>query len=268
MTSPIRRLVRANLRANWAGRAHLVFWRNVIGQRHSWMISVSGFFEPVFYLLALGFGVGALVGDVEVDGRLIPYLEFVAPGVLAASAMTGAIVESTYNVYYKLRLGQYQSLLATPLGAVDIALGEVAWAVARGTVYAAGFLGIGALFGLVSSPWALLVAPVACLSSFTFAALGMAATTYMRSWEDFDFVPLVQLPMFFLATTWFPLSVYPDPLRPVVELMPLYHSVEITRSTMLGTPGADFLWHVLYLAVLATVGLVVAARRVRKLLLR
>lgn len=252
-----------------AGRAHVVLLRNMKAYRNAWMVIFSGFFEPVFYLLAIGIGLGSVIGDVTAaDTRQVSYAEFVAPGLLAASAMNGAIMDSTYNVYFKLRLGHYDGLLATPLGPVDIALGEIGWALLRGGIYATGFLGVISAFGLVSSPWALLAVPAAVLSAFAFAAVGMAATSFMRSWEDFDLVPLVQMPMFFLATTFYPLSVYPEPLQVVIKCLPLYQSVQLIRDLTTSGAGWGLLWHVFYFVVMAAMGCIVTVHRIRKLLLK
>ncbi|MEX0756817.1 MAG: ABC transporter, partial [Acidimicrobiia bacterium] len=123
-------------------RAHRVIERNIMVYRRIWKIFVSGFAEPVFYLLAIGVGVGALVGEVELaDGRLVSYTAFVAPALLGASAMNGAIYESTFNIFFKLKYGKiYDGMLATPLRPVDIAVGEISWSLIRGGAYAIGFM--------------------------------------------------------------------------------------------------------------------------------
>ena len=175
------------------------------------------------------------------DGAPISYAAFIAPGLLAASAMNGAVFDSTFNVFFKLKYSRlYDAMLATPLGPVDIALGEIGWALIRGGLYALGFLTVMAGFGLLVSPWALLALPAALLVAFAFAAVGMAATSYMRSWQDFDLVTLAVLPMFLFSTTFYPLSVYPRWLQIVVECLPLYHAVELMRGL---TTGAVHVGH-------------------------
>jgi lipooligosaccharide transport system permease protein len=244
--------------------------RSALAYRRAWLAFVSGFFEPVFYLLALGQGLGSLVGVLPgPDGSPISYAAFIAPGLLAASAMNGAVFDSTFNVFFKLRYARlYDAMLATPLGPVDIALGEIGWALLRGGLYALGFLVVMAGFGLLTSPWVLLALPAALLVAFAFAAVGMAATSYMRSWQDFDLIQLAVMPMFLFATTFFPLSVYPRGLQLVVECLPLFHAVELMRGFTTGIVGPGLLGHVAYFAVMATVGGVVAARRLNTLLLR
>ena len=231
---------------------------------------MSGFFEPVFYLVALGQGLGSLVGALPgPDGRPISYAAFIAPGLLAASAMNGAVFDATYNVFFKLKYNRlYDAVLATPLGPVDIALGEITWALIRGGLYALAFLSVMAGFGLLTSPWALLALPAALVVAFAFAAVGMAATTYMRSWQDFDLVTLAILPMFLFATTFYPLSVYPRGLQIVVEVMPLFHAVELMRGLTTGAVHAGLLGHLAYFLVMIVGGLTVASRRLDVLLLK
>ncbi|HEY2203553.1 MAG TPA: ABC transporter permease [Pseudonocardia sp.] len=254
----------------YAGRARVLVVRSTLAYRRAWLAFVSGFFEPVFYLLAMGQGLGSLVGSLPGPGGApLSYAAFIAPGLLAASAMNGAVFDATFSVFFKLRYAKlYDAMLATPLGPMDIALGEIAWALLRGGLYALGFLSVLAAFGLLASPWALLALPTALLVSFAFAAVGMAATSFMRSWQDFDLVQLAIMPMFLFATTFFPLSVYPRPLQIVVECLPLFHAVELMRGFTTGVVSAGMLGHVAYFVVMALLGSAVAARRLGTLLLR
>jgi lipooligosaccharide transport system permease protein len=255
---------------SYAGRSRALVRRSAVASRRTWLAFVSGFFEPVFYLVAMGQGLGSLVGALPgPDGRPISYAAYIAPGLLAASAMNGAVFDATYNVFFKLKYNRlYDAVLATPLGPVDIALGEIAWALIRGGLYALGFLSVMAAFGLLTSPWALLVLPAALVVAFAFAAVGMAATTYMRSWQDFDLVTLAILPMFLFATTFYPLSVYPRWLQVAVEVMPLFHAVELMRGLTTGVVHAGLLGHLGYFLAMIVAGVVVAARRLDVLLLK
>jgi len=255
---------------SYAGRSRALLVRAATVSRRAWLAFVSGFFEPVFYLLAMGQGLGSMVGTLPgPDGAPLSYAAFIAPGLLAASAMNGAVFDSTYNVFFKLKYGRiYDAMLATPLGPVDIALGEICWALIRGGLYALGFLAVMGGFGLLVSPWALLALPAALLVAFAFAAVGMAATSYMRSWQDFDLVTLAVLPMFLFSTTFYPLSVYPRWLQIVVECLPLYHAVELMRGLTTGVVHVGLLGHLAYFAVMITAGGFVAVRRLDALLLR
>jgi lipooligosaccharide transport system permease protein len=114
----------------------------------------------------------------------------------------------------------------------------------------------------------LLALPAALLVAFSFAAVGMACTTFMRSWQDFDLIQLALMPMFLFSTTFFPLSVYPGVIRVVVQCLPLYHAIELMRNLCAGVVGAGLLGHLAYFAVMAGLGVVVAARRLGALLLR
>lgn len=267
---PVPLLARLLPAGSYAGRAGAVVARSATASRRTWVAFVSGFFEPVFYLVAMGQGLGALVGALPgPDGRPLSYAAYIAPGLLAASAMNGAIFDATFGFFFKLKYNKlYDAILATPLGPVDIALGEITWSLVRGGVYSLGFLAVMGGFGLLVSPWALLALPAALVVACAFAAVGIAATTFMRSWQDFDLVTLAIMPMFLFATTFYPLSVYPRWLQLVVEVMPLFHAVELMRGLTTGVVGWGLLGHLSYFLVMIAGGLFVAARRLDVLLLR
>jgi lipooligosaccharide transport system permease protein len=252
-----------------AGMARILVERNVMAFRHGWIAIITGFAEPVFYLFSLGIGLGALVRTVTTDGgAVVPYAAFVAPALLASSAMNGAVFDSTFNVFFKLKYARlYDSVLATPLGPRDVAVGEISWALLRGTLYSSAFLVVAWLAGTVHSWWALLAVPAATFIGFAFSAVGMFATTFMRSWVDFDYVTLAIQPMFLFSATFFPLSTYPGPVQWLVQVTPLYHGVALERGLMLGEVGPGLLVHLLYLAALGLVGFVGTARRIERLLL-
>ena len=249
------------------GRGLLLFERNLLSYRQMWTIILSGFFEPLFFLLALGYGLGGYVGDVEVDGVVLDYAVFIAPGLLAASAMNGAFYDAT-NVFWKMRYQKlYDSILSTPLRPQDVAAGETAWAVFRGLIYAVGFFTVILALGLLESWWAVLALPATVFLAFAFAGAGIAAVTYMRSWQDFDILNLAILPMFLFSATFFPLSTYPDWLELVIQATPLYHGVDLLRALTTGTVGPAQLVNVGYLSALGLAGTWIASRRVEKLLL-
>jgi lipooligosaccharide transport system permease protein len=255
----------------WLGgrRASRLVERNVMVYRRIWLVFLSGFFEPLFYLLGIGYGLGALIGQVTgPDGQPVSYGLFVAPALLASSAMNGAIYDSTFNVFFKLRYEKtYDAILSTPLGVGDVALGEVTWALLRGTLYALGFLAVMLVLGLVVSPWAVFVLPAAMLVGFAFAAVGMAATTFMRDWTDFDWIAVVTLPLFLFSATFYPITQFPPALQVVVQLTPLYHGVALLRALTIGAVDVAVLGHLVYLGVMGLIGLSIVARRLDKLLL-
>jgi lipooligosaccharide transport system permease protein len=251
------------------GGARYLIERNAVAARRSWLMILSGFFEPLFYLFAIGVGLGRLVGDVETAGPAVGYATYVAPALLAASAMNGAVFESTFNIFFKLRYGKvYDAVLATPVEPRHIAVGEIAWSQVRGLLYATGFLTVMVVMGLVPSAWGALVLPGALLIGFAFGAVGMAATTYMKSWQHFDLVTLVTLPLFLFSATFFPPDVYPAAVRPLLLLSPLYHGVALLRGLTLGAVDASTLGHVAFLVAMGAAGFAVASRRLGRLLLR
>jgi lipooligosaccharide transport system permease protein len=254
----------------YAGRASALVERSLLVNRRAWLAVVSGFCEPLFYLFAMGVGFGALVGTVTgPGGEQVSYVAFVAPALLAASAMNGAVYDATFNIFFKFKYAKlYDAMLSTPLGPLDVAVGEIAWALLRGGLYAGGFLTVMLAMGLLASPWALLALPAALLVAFAFAAVGMACTTFMRSWQDFDLIQLALMPMFLFSTTFFPLEVYPWIVRGVVRCLPLYHAIELMRKLCGGVVEVGMLWHVGYFAVMVALGVVVSARRLGTLLLR
>jgi lipooligosaccharide transport system permease protein len=246
----------------------LVFERNLISHKRSWLAVLSGFFEPLFYLVSLTVGISALVGDVTgPGGRLISYEEFVAPAMLGAAAMNGAVFDASYNLHFKLRNAKvFEAIRATPLTARDIALGEIGAALARGGMYAVVFVLVMLAMGLISSPWAVLAVPVALLIGFAFAAITAAATTWVRHWGDLEWVGIILIPLFLFSATFYPVERYPDGVEPFVGLSPLYHGVVVLRGLTTGVVGWDLLWHVGVLVVLGLVGLWIVARRLEKIL--
>ncbi|MEP7089601.1 MAG: ABC transporter permease [Nocardioidaceae bacterium] len=248
--------------------AWVIVRRNFLVYRQAWIIFLTGFAEPLLYLFSIGIGVGQLIDGFTFNGREVPYAAFVAPGMLAASSMNGALLDSTFGIFFKLRYDKvYEGVLATPMRTVDIARGELIWSLLRAAVYAAGFLGVMAALGLVSSWWALLAWPATWLIGFAFAGAGMALTTFMTSWQDFEYIQLAVVPMFLFSATFFPVTAFDGPLRWVVEVTPLYRGVALVRELTTGALSVDSLWSVLYLLVMGAVGLTVASRRFDKLLL-
>jgi len=248
-------------------RARRLVQRNLLVYKHGWMVIFSGFFEPLFYLLGIGFGLGAIVGTLPLpDGREVPYAIFVAPALLAWSAMNGAISETIFNIFFKLNYEKtYDAILATPLGIPEIAIGELTWALIRASLYAIAFVGVMLGMGLILSPWAVLALPAAVLCSAAFSAAGLAGTGYLRQIQDFDIpMGLVLMPMFLFSATFFPLAAYPDSLQLVVQLTPLYHAVSLLRGLTTGAIDAHLLVNLGYLVALFAIGMTIAMRRLHQ----
>lgn len=250
--------------------AHLLVLRHlwVVRRNRPWALIVNGIFEPFLYLVSIGVGVGHLVGALPGTGPDgTPYAAFVAPALLATSAMNSAVNETTGGVWWRLKFERfYDSILATPLGVTDIAVGEVAAAMLRSAVASTCFFGVIAALGLVQSWWAALVVPAAVLISFAFAGAGLAVTTYLSEFHHHQYVQLFMLPMFLFATTFYPLSVYPLPLQWVVVSLPLYHATVLLRGLMLGQIGPGLGIAAIYLVVLGLVAMAIADRRLGQLL--
>ncbi|HEX6075112.1 MAG TPA: ABC transporter permease [Micromonosporaceae bacterium] len=243
-----------------------VMTRNAYVHRSNLVLFLSGLVEPFLYLLSLGVGMGQLVGEIPYAGGTIAYPVYVAPAMLAAAAMTGAVTESTYNFFAKLKFMKlYESMVATPVTPLGIVLGEIAWALLRGAVYAGCFVVIMSLMGLAPSWWVVLALPAAVLIGLAFAAAGLAFSTYLRSWQDFDYVTVAIFLLFLFSATFAPLDAYPGWLRAVVAATPLYHGVSLVRGLSTGAVSVGLLWHVAYLVGLTVVGLAVTSRRVRRL---
>ena len=254
----------------YAGRS----WALVLRSWHALkttnaLVFFSGFVEPVFYLLAFGFGVGGLVGGTVLGSDASSYAAFLAPALLATSAMNGAIADSTWNVFFKMHFDRlYSGMLATSLGPLDVALGEISWSLLRGAAYSVGFLAVSAGFGLIHSWSALLAIPAAVVVGFGFAAAGMAATSYMKALQQVQWLNFWLLPMFLFSGTFYPLSVYPQWLQWTMEMLPLWHAIELVRGAM----NAQVTWamggHILYFGVFIVVGMVITTRRLTDLFLR
>lgn len=246
--------------------------RNLVAVRHSgyWLVVISGFFEPALYLLSIGVGVGGLIKSFTLaDGTEVGYPAFVAPAMLAASAMNGALAESTFNFFARMRwVKLYDAMVATPLRPFEVALGELGWALLRGALYAAAFLGLMVALGLTTIGWALVALPASLLVGFAFGAVGMAIATTMRTWQDFDHLAVIQFGLFLFSGTFVPVDTYPPVVRVLIQFTPLSQAVELTRDITTGRLGAATLAHVGYLLVLAVIGLAIAGRRMDRILCR
>jgi len=248
--------------ATWTvGRAAALVERNLMIYRRSVTELAFGLVEPLMYLLTIGFGVGTLVGSVP--GVHVRYAAFVAPAILATTAMNTAFNQTGFGVFSRIRVDRtYEAIVPTPLSAVDIAVGEVASAVINGLLTSIGFLAAATLLGLDQSAAILWAVPAAALVGFAFAAGGLAVTTYLRDFPDFQLVQLVMLPMYLFATTFYPVSTYPGWLRPLIEVLPLYQSIELIREPALGRfPAGTLIIAALYLLLFGAAAMFVATRR-------
>lgn len=244
--------------------------RSRLVYQHTWIVIFSGFFEPLFYLVAVGFGVGRLIKTLPFGGEQIAYAAFVAPGMLAASCMNGAITDGFFNPFFKLHYDKtYDGILATPMSVPDIALGEMMWAQIRGSIYSACFLTVMLALGLILSPWALLALPAAMLTAGAFSAGAMVLTSFAKRLQSFDkILNLIVFPLFLFSGTLFPVSVYPAALRGIVKLSPLYHGSTLLRNLTTGAVKPGILWHVVYLVAMFVIASAVAIQRLERTLIK
>jgi lipooligosaccharide transport system permease protein len=254
----------------YAGRPQQVLLRNWISFKSSaWLAVLSGFFEPVLYLLSFGYGIGGLVGNISTGGVEVSYAAYIAPGLLATSAMNGALLDSTWNVFFKLNESRlYNAILATSLGPLDVALGEIAWALMRGGLYATAFTIIIAALGLITTWWALLAIPAAIYIAFGFASFGMAITSYMKSHHEMNFFYIFLLPMFLFSGAFYPLTVFPGWGQAIIKALPLRQGIELVTRAMSGQFSTHLLVNIAYFMVMICVGLIFTTKRLNALFMK
>ncbi len=253
-------------------RARRLVERNIMVYRHQWIIIFSGVFEPIFYLVGIGLGLGGIIREVPLaDGQVVAYAAFVAPALVATAAMNGAVFETIFNVFFKLNYAKtYDGVLATPMGITEIAIGEMLWALMRASLYAVAMFVIMFFMGLVLSPLGILMIPAALLVAAAFAAAGLAGTSYLRTVNDFD-VPmgLIVMPMFLFSGTFFPIELaLPEWLVTIIQLTPLYHGINLIRGLSTGLVGIGQLWDLLYLVGFFAVCMWIAMRQMERKLIK
>lgn len=234
--------------------------RDLTLYRRSWKVNVlPNFFEPLLYLVAIGLGLGLYVGRQIGD---VPYIDFIAPGLVAAAAMNGAVFEVTFNVFVKLRFAKlYDAIITTPLEPEDVAAGEIAWGVTRSLIYGTAFLLVTAALGYVSSPLAVLAPFGVLLVGLAFALIGIIFTSLVPLIDMFSyFFTLFVTPLFLFSGIFFPITDLPAAVRPIAWFTPLHHGVELLRALCLGgsqglladlgTAAEHGLWLLVFCAVL------------------
>ncbi len=213
-------------------RSYRLWQRNRDVFLRLWRSEVPGFtIEPVIILLAFGVGLGTYVA---VGGS--SYMEFIAPGIVAAYGMFAAIFECTYGTYTRMEYqNTFDAILATPLNAEDIIAGEIFWGATRATMTSTAILVIAAAFGLVRSPWALAIPLVSFLQGIMFSAMAMLFTSVVPAIYTFNyFYTLFINPMFFVGGVFFPIASFPQILQSLSWIAPLTPAVHLTRSLFSG----------------------------------
>ncbi len=253
-------------------RAIRMVQRNLLVYKHTWMVIVSGFFEPFFYLLGIGIGLGSMVPPI--NG--ISYGAFVAPGLLASSCLNGAITDGFFNIFFKLHYQKtYDGILSTPMRVPDVAFGEMLWALGRGSLYAAAFLVVLLVLGestgrqMLLSWSAVLAWPAAVLAAASFSAMAICLTTFARKVQDFDMVMgLLVMPMFLFSGIFVPIERFPGVVQWIMRVTPLYHAVSLLRQLTTGAVNLAIVGHLAYLIVAGVAAFALAMHRLERALIK
>lgn len=241
-------------------RRNFLVWRKLLGPA-----MLGNFIEPLLYLFALGFGLGAFVGEMQG----MPYSVFLASGLVCASAMNTATFEALFSAYTRMAHQQtWGGMLATPLIVDDIVLGEIIWAGTKSLLSVAPIVAVAAGLGLVHDLRALWVLPLVLLVGTSFAALALCVTAFAKSYDFFVYYfTLVITPMFLLSGTFFPLEAMPKAVRWGAQVLPLTHAVELVRPLMTGQALTHPLLHLGVLILYGAAGLYVACILLRRRLM-
>lgn len=235
--------------------------------KYVWKSTIlSNLFDPLIYLVALGFGLGAYVARIAG----MSYIQFIAPGLIASSIMNAASFETTYNTFVRIHFDRvYEAMMATPVTVEDIVVGEMLWAMTRSTIYASVMLIVVAALGLVKSWFALFVPLLGAIGGLMFAIIGLTYTSFLKSIDQMNiYFTLFITPLFLFSGVFYPLDALPDIVKQIAFLSPLYHLVNIVRPLVLGTVGIDVLPHLLWIAVFIIVLAVVPVNLLSKKLVK
>jgi lipooligosaccharide transport system permease protein len=254
------RLPRLRRSAFAVWRRNLLVWRKLLGPA-----VVMNFGEPTLYLIGLGYGLGAFIGTMS-D---MPYLAFLASGIIASSAMTTATFEGMYSVYTRLDPQRtYEAILSTPLEVDDVLLGEMLWCGTKSLLSGMAILTVAAALGVVGGWQALWVLPVVFLIGLCFGALAMIMSAVATNYDFFNYYfVLAVTPMFMLSGVFFPIESLPEAMQGFVQILPLTHAVALTRPLVAGQDLTLPLLHLAVLTAYAAVAFYVAVALVRRRLL-
>ncbi len=226
-------------------RRNFNVWRKLMGPS-----LVGNFGEPLLYLLALGYGLGQFVGEVQG----LPYILFLASGIVCSSAMNTASFEGLYSAYTRMKVQQtWDGMLSTPLTLGDIVAGEIVWMGTKSLISVAAIVAVTVALGIVTTPLALWVLPLAFLVGCAFGAMALVATAVAPGYDFFlYYFTLFVTPMFLISGVFFPVDQLPPAISALAAALPLSHAVEVVRPLMTGRmPEAPLL----HLAVVALYGI-------------
>jgi lipooligosaccharide transport system permease protein len=251
---------------NLSWRAVTVWYRDIKVWTKFYKASILGNLgEPLLYLLAMGWGLGRMVGSV--DG--IPYIEFLAPGLICSAAMYAATFECTFGSFTRMtRQSTFDAILATPVSLEDIVAGEILWGATKGFLSGTAMLLVMSLFGLVKSYWAVLALGLAFLIGLLFASLSMIVTARAAAYDFFSYYfTLAIAPMFLFSGIFFPVTNLPDWAQTFAWFLPLTHGVSASRALFAGRVGWSIAVDLLWLVAFFAIAFIIALRSIRKRLI-
>ncbi|SFR16005.1 ABC transporter permease [Desulfoscipio geothermicus] len=255
------------LRMDISPRVFKVFQRHLTVYRRNWKVSLSfNFFEPLLYLAALGYGLGVYVQEIEG----LTFIQFIAPALIASSAMFSSAYECTYGTFIRMEFQKtFQAMVATPVSMDEVSLGEILWGSFKSFLYGSVILAVIFALGLVASPWALLVPVVLLVNGMLFAALSMIWIGLVPNIDSFNYYfSLVITPLFLFSGVFFPLSGLPAIVQALAWASPLYHVVNLTRGLVLGNVGTNLIFDFAWLVVVALVLTPIAIHLMRRLVIK
>ncbi len=247
-------------------RAFRVWQRNLTVYTKLYKSSIAlNFVEPVIYLAALGLGLGAFVK--QING--VPYINFIAPGIIASSAMFAATYECTYGTYVRMTFQKtFDAILATPVNIDDIVTGELMWGATKSVLYGTIIMLVISVFGLVGSPLIILAIPILFISGLVFAEVSIIFTAIVPGIDSFNyFYTLLMTPMFLFSGIFFPLDSLPSIVSRIAFFTPLYHLVNICRSFSSGLLSVA-IWDIIWILAVVVLLAVVPFRLMRRRILR
>lgn len=233
-------------------RAFRVWQRHATVYTKLYKSSIAlNFVEPILYLAALGLGLGAFVK--EING--VPYIKFIAPGIIASSSMFASAYECTYGTYVRMTYQKtFDAILATPVNINELVSGELIWGATKSMLYGSIIMSVISLFGLVDSPWVILAIPFIFISGLIFAELSVIVAAIVPGIESFNyFYTILLTPMFLFSGIFFPLDTLPPIISKIAFFTPLFHLVNICRSFSSGIPSvavSDIIWILVVVAIL------------------
>lgn len=240
-----------------------VFAREITVWKKQWFMLIAGVVEPLLYLVGMGTGLGQLVGEVDLAGHKVSYLTFVAGALIVSASLNGALFDSTFNFYFKMKHDKvFEIMLYSPLSMRDILAGEFLWVCLRSTFYGMVLLAACLVIGASPAATAVLILPLCLLVALAFGALGAFITTFARTWHDLDVVHTILQPLFLCSTSFFTLGVYPQWAQPIVQVTPVYHAIALARDLFTGIIGIHDLAHLLYLVSMGCIFAPLTVKRV------